>query len=85
MRYLLDARKTGLLNWSTRFNIIHGVARVLVYLHRDSFLRIIHRDLKAINILLDKKMNPKISNFGLASIFHETLVVENTHGVVGTL
>ena len=80
----LDTKRKD-LDWATRFNIIHGVARGLVYLHRDSCLRIIHRDLKVSNILLDEKMNPKISDFGLARILQGTLYLENTHKVVGTM
>ncbi|KAL5547110.1 hypothetical protein UlMin_006797 [Ulmus minor] len=78
-------RRKAEINWYTRFNIIHGIARGLLYLHRDSSLRVIHRDLKASNILLDKNMNPKISDFGLARIFEGTLELANTKRVVGTL
>ncbi|PON85825.1 S-receptor-like serine/threonine-protein kinase [Trema orientale] len=83
--FIFDPRGRAQLNWVTRLNIIHGVARGLVYLHRDSFLRVIHRDLKVSNILLDEKMNPKISDFGLARIFQGTVDLVNTQRVVGTL
>lgn len=59
------------LNWKTRFQIILGIARGLQYLHEDSNLRIVHRDIKASNILLDDKFQPKISDFGLAKFFPE--------------
>ncbi|XP_062086973.1 G-type lectin S-receptor-like serine/threonine-protein kinase At1g61550 [Humulus lupulus] len=83
--FIFDPRGREQLNWGTRVNIILGVARGLLYLHRDSSLRVIHRDLKASNILLDEKMNPKISDFGLARIFEGTLDLANTQRVVGTL
>ncbi|CAL5390587.1 unnamed protein product [Camellia sinensis] len=67
--FIFDQSQSTLLNWSKRFHIINGIARGLLYLHQDSRLRIIHRDLKASNILLDIDMNPKISDFGIARSF----------------
>ncbi|KDP20853.1 hypothetical protein JCGZ_21324 [Jatropha curcas] len=83
--YLFDPTRKAELDWNKRINIITGVARGLLYLHRDSCLRVIHRDLKVSNILLDEKMNPKISDFGLARIFEGTQDLGSTHRVVGTL
>eukprot|EP01018_Ginkgo_biloba_P036593 Gb_07082 [translate_table: standard] len=68
---LFDPEKRRTLDWQKRYNIMFGVARGLLYLYEDSQLRIIHRDIKASNILLDDKLNPKITDFGLARLFPE--------------
>ncbi|KAG6406113.1 hypothetical protein SASPL_133710 [Salvia splendens] len=81
---LFDETKSTSLDWQKRFDIINGIARGLLYLHQDSPLRIVHRDLKASNILLDSEMNPKISDFGLAGSFGGNETKAQTHRVVGT-
>ncbi|XLU76299.1 hypothetical protein S245_035352 [Arachis hypogaea] len=82
--HLFDVEKRKQLSWKVRMNIIKGIARGLLYLHEDSRLKIIHRDMKASNVLLDQDMNPKISDFGLARTFEKGQNEENTRRVMGT-
>ncbi|KAL6334874.1 hypothetical protein AAG906_023679 [Vitis piasezkii] len=82
--FLLDPNKKYLLDWKKRYNIIEGIAQGLLYLHKYSRLRVVHRDLKASNILLDDDMNPKISDFGMARIFGRNEFEANTNKIVGT-
>ena len=80
----VESNKKKVLDWSRRYKIIEGIVRGILYLHEDSQLRIIHRDLKANNILLDEDMNPKISDFGMARIFGVDQIEGKTKKIVGT-
>ncbi|XP_062161101.1 cysteine-rich receptor-like protein kinase 10 isoform X2 [Alnus glutinosa] len=82
--FLYDCGKQRLLDWTTRSKIIRGIARGILYLHEDSHFKIIHRDLKASNILLEEDMNPKISDFGISKIFEVDQTQANTSRIFGT-
>ncbi|KAL0351029.1 UNVERIFIED_CONTAM: Cysteine-rich receptor-like protein kinase [Sesamum radiatum] len=83
-QYLLDKNKIKILNWKERYNIIVGTAEGIAFLHGGSEFRIIHRDIKSSNILLDENLDAKIADFGLARNF----AADKTHlstGIAGTL
>ncbi|XP_057799399.1 G-type lectin S-receptor-like serine/threonine-protein kinase SRK [Salvia miltiorrhiza] len=82
--FIFDDSKQALLDWKTRVGIIEGIAQGILYLHKYSRLRIIHRDLKASNILLDGDMRPKISDFGMARIYGENEARARTTKIAGT-
>ena len=80
----VENKKGVSLDWPKRLNIIDGISQGLLYLHKRSRLRVVHRDLKASNILLDGEMNPKNSDFGMARIFSSSVAESNTTRIVGT-
>ncbi|KAM0880145.1 hypothetical protein ACQ4PT_033779 [Festuca glaucescens] len=82
--FLFDREKRVQLDWPKRYQIILGLAKGLLYLHEESPVKIIHRDIKASNVLLDDKLNPKISDFGMARLFLEDATHVNTFRISGT-
>lgn len=82
-KLLFKSTNRDVLDWKRRYDIISGVARGLLYLHEDAHDCIIHRDIKASNILLDEKWVPKIADFGMAKLYPEDQTHVNTR-VAGT-
>ncbi|XP_030451332.1 L-type lectin-domain containing receptor kinase S.4 [Syzygium oleosum] len=82
-KYLFDEPKT-ILTWEQRYRIIQGVASGLLYLHEEWEQTVIHRDIKAGNVLLDAELNGRLGDFGLARLYEHGIAASTTR-VVGTL
>ncbi|EHA8586449.1 L-type lectin-domain containing receptor kinase IV.2 [Cocos nucifera] len=82
-KFLYDTSKPTTLSWSQRRNIIRGVASGLLYLHEEREQIVVHRDIKASNVLLDGEMTGKLGDFGLSRLYDHGGDLQNTH-VVGT-
>jgi hypothetical protein len=82
--FIFDSKQETPINWEQRLHIINGLAQGLLYLHKYSRLKVIHRDLKTSNILLDSDMTPKIADFGMARIFWDNESMAKTAKIAGT-
>jgi hypothetical protein len=80
----LYSNETPNLNWLQRFRIIRGVAAGLLYLHEEWEQVVLHRDVKASNVLLDAELNGRLGDFGLARLYDHGSNPQTTH-VVGTV
>ncbi|XP_057867949.1 L-type lectin-domain containing receptor kinase IX.1 [Cryptomeria japonica] len=82
-KYLFDESK-DCLNWDARYSVACGIASALIYLHEEWDQRVVHRDVKASNVLLDSNFNAKLGDFGLARVVESDLAASRTTVVAGT-